>query len=156
MNLDLIDKFFGMVSAAAGFLDHAEKLSIVRAVRTLYFFPDELLRHLDELIDSDGENAEAAIAGGARYAKTREDADQALDIITSESLVGNLKIPLEVVEELRRVADYKIGVRGLLHAIFFTWYFERDSVKVVEIAKEARDQIRLLNSRILTLEKALL
>jgi hypothetical protein len=156
MDYNLLEKFFGALEKVATFFDYSEKLKIIRALRGLYFYPDGLLKHLTEVIENPNSDIDTAIAGGSEFNRTVQEADELLDFITSDSLIGNLKVPLEIVDELKRLADYKVGIRGYLHAIFFTWTFERDRAKVVEFASQVRSQIEFLNSRIIHLEKQLL
>jgi hypothetical protein len=156
MDYDLVDKFFVALGRVASLFDHVERLKVIRALRSVYFYPDGLIKHLNDVIENPNSDIDSAIAGGAEFNRSAEEADQSLAYITSDSLIGNLKISVEIVDELRRLADYKIGIRGYLHGIFFTWMFDRDRRQVVELAVEVRNQIQFLNTRIVELEKRLL
>ncbi|MGE3872344.1 MAG: hypothetical protein AB7F74_05240 [Parvibaculaceae bacterium] len=151
-----LDKIFERIASSMNFLEESEKRAVVRSLRTMYFYPDELLKYLNELINTQAANPESSIAGGARFASTEGDMDEAIRFITSKSVATNLKLSVEMVDELRHLADFKSGVRGLLHAIFVTWMFERDRAKVLEQAIEARNDIAYLNGRIRDLEAAIM
>lgn len=120
----------------------------------IYFYPDELLKHLRNLIDTEAATPDADIAKGAEILARTEDVDKALNFITSTSVATNLKFTVAMIEELRHIADYKEGVRASLHAIFFSWMFERDRNKIVELAKDAHHQIEFVNSKIKSLESS--
>jgi hypothetical protein len=156
INIPLFDQVFERIGAAASFLDNAEKRGVVKSLRVLYFFPDEILRYLNELIDTNAADPGPIIAAGAKYAETEGDANLAIQHITSPSLVGNLKLTVEMIDELRHIADYKVGVRSLLNAIYITWMFEPDREQILGIAIQARDDIQYLNTRIRDLEREIL
>jgi hypothetical protein len=155
LDFALLDKIFSQITKSISFLEMAEKRAVIRSLRIIYFYPDELLRELNNLIETKAADPDTAIAKGSEILSRKEDIDKALTHITSVSVTTNLKLSIEMVEELRRIADFKEGIRATLHAIFFTWMFKRDREEIIELAIAARKDIQYLNSKIQTLEKVL-
>ena len=155
LDFALLDRVFNAIANSISFLETVEKRAVIRSLRIIYFYPDELLHELNTLIKTNGADPDTAIAKGSKILERREDIDAALSFITSASVTTNLKLSLELVEELRQIADFKSGIRGTLNGIFFTWMFERNREEVVELAIVARNDIQYLNSKIQALEKML-
>lgn len=153
MNFQLVDLIFSRIGKALRFLETAEKREVVRCLRDIYFYPDGLLKILNELIETSAADPEKAIALGAALVPKDETIQEALAFITSPSVASNLTLSVKMVEELRRIAGFKSGVRSKLHAIFFIWTFEQDRQAVLRVAKEAKDEIAFLNEKIRELEK---
>ena len=150
-----IAQIFNRIIDAFAFLETSEKKAVVRALRLIYFYPDELLGLLNELIETNAKDPESAIAKGMKLLPDRSGVEEALAFITSESVATNLKLSIEMVEELRLIADYKVGVRAKLHGIYFSWVFMQDKDELLNAAKSARDNIAILNSKIRALEKVM-
>lgn len=158
LNVELWDTIISRISKAFSILEISEKKAVVRALRILYFYPDELLRQLNILIDTNAADPETAILESEPYLNRVEEYDQELTFITSDSVATNLQLSIEMVEELRRLADFKSGVRSTLHAIFFAYVIPTDgsASKIVCLAKRAREEIEHINASIRSLEKAIL
>jgi hypothetical protein len=150
-----ITQVFNRMIEAFSFLETSEKKAVIRSLRIIYFYPDELLGVLNELIETDAADPEKAIAVGAGLLPDQTGVEESLAFITSKSVTTNLKLSIEMVEQLREIADFKVGVRGNLHSMFFTWMFTRDKDELLKLARVTRDEIVLLNSKIRTLEKTM-
>jgi hypothetical protein len=155
IDTSFFDKIFERIREAAAFLETSERKAVMRSLRILYFYPDGLLRCLNELIETEAADAGKQINAASQFLESVTETDRELAFITSPSVTTNLQLTVEMVEGLREVADFKSGVRASLHAIFFNWVFTHDRAGILAAAHRARRDIKYLNGKIQSLEKAL-
>ncbi|PZR87773.1 MAG: hypothetical protein DI537_25370 [Stutzerimonas stutzeri] len=121
----------------------------------MYFYPDRILSSLRQIIENDGFGYEDAINDAIPFMPDAMEAQKAIDFVSTGSVQSNLSISLKDLDELRAVADFKTGVRSLLHSIFLIAAIKRDRQLILKLAKEAYEDITYLNKQIEQLERSL-
>ncbi|WP_144296014.1 hypothetical protein [Ancylobacter novellus] len=146
MGPETVGSIFGQIIKAINFLDPAERRHVARALRIIYFYPDELLALLERLAAE--EDPRKIIIEAAPYIKNEDEIQKEINFLTSKSVATNLGLSIEMVVKLREVASMKGGIRGGFNAIFFTLMLTGDKKEIAEIARNLISEINELNSKI--------
>jgi len=151
----LLDSLFEKIVKHAPSLEKSEKRQILRTLRLLYFYPDEILKELRIIVATNADDPDSSIARAGPWMDKIPQFDSLLSLLRSESISTNLHLSITEIEELRRIADYKEGIRGYLNSIFFVWTFQKDREGIVELATEALNDIEKFNCRLRSLDHRL-
>ncbi len=152
MELGVLEFFKGALSAE-NWIEKTEKKQILRALRTIYFFPDNSLKWLDRLIETDGWDEEAFANLQSIYDGTAPKIEEAIVLLTSDSVATNLHIPLEILKEIRVAASMKLGIRSHFTAMFFGVVILKDRELIYDNAVRARKEISDLNKKLCELDE---
>lgn len=145
--------FFAALFRAEQGIERAEARNVLRSLRAIYFFPDQSISILDRISESKGEDIESIDELSSLFNSTQAEVSESVLFLTSESVKTNLRIPIEVLHEIREATSMKKGLRAKFTSMFIALEFERDFAKIAEIAEEAKIDIISFNERLQEIEK---
>ncbi len=151
----LVERAFAAIAKGVAFLEQSECTRVARALRILYFYPDEILSCLHRLAEGKDDVKEVANQCEGYLDRTEDDVERELDFLVSDSVATNLRLTIEDVVALRRLANWKTGVRNTLWQLLVLAQLPEAAVNIPGAAREILPLIELLNAEITSIEKAM-
>ena len=144
--------FFKKIFSVENAIENSEKRAVIRALRTIYFYPDDSIEALNQLIETEGRDVKALLTLQRLYGETSVEIDESINLLTSDSVRTNLNIPINVIKNIREATSRKIGIRACFTQMFFSTVLTGEIDRIVLAARRAKSEILELNQILESIE----